>query len=242
MQGRFSSRCGSTGRLDGEMKTDTLLDFLGTIDTPTVSNAIELLKVRSRAEGFPSVAVRCLFPELGVMCGYAVTAQVETVSSGNSLQEGAFIDLFAAVEQSPKPAVVILQEIGSHPDRAAHSGEVMCTIFSTLGAIGLVSDCAVRDLSAVRKLGFHYFARGAVSSHAHFRIVRSSVPVEIHGMTVRPGDLMHGDENGLVMVPDESRHLMRDAIRQVLTKEKALLDFVREPGFTSSALKNRFLH
>src|SRR5581483_1962887 len=159
--------------------------------------------MRSRAEGFPSVGVRCLFPELDVMCGYAVTAQVETVSSANPLQEDAFIDLFAAVEQSPKPAVVVMQEIGSHPDRAAHSGEIMCTIFSTLGATGLVSDCAVRDLSAVRKLGFHYFARGAVSSHAHFRIVRSSVPVEIHGMTVRPGDLMHGDENGLVVVPNE---------------------------------------
>jgi regulator of RNase E activity RraA len=61
-------------------------------------------------------------------------------------------------------------------------------------------------------------------------------------MTVRPGDLMHGDENGLVVIPDESREPLRDAIRQVLDKEKALLDFVREPGFTSSALKNRFLH
>lgn len=224
------------------MSADALLDFLRTIDTPTVANAIEILKVRSRTEGFPSLALRCLFPELGVMCGYAVTAQVETVSSVNPKEESAFIELFAAVEQCPKPAVVVMQDIGSDPDRAAHSGEVMCTIFSTLGAIGLISDCAVRDLSAVRKLGFHYFARGAVSSHAHFRIVRSSVPVEIYGMTVRPGDLLHGDENGIVAVPQESRELLTDAIRQVLENEKRLLDFVRQPGFTSSALRNRFLH
>jgi regulator of RNase E activity RraA len=224
------------------MSTGELLDFLRTIDTPTVANAIEILNVRARTEGFPSLLVRCLFPELGVMCGYAVTAHVETVSSVNPRSEDAFVELFSAVEQSPKPAVVVLQDIGSDPDRAAHSGEIMCTIFSTLGAIGLISDSAVRDLSAVKKLGFHYFARGAVSSHAHFRIVRTNVPVAIHGMTVRPGDLLHGDENGVVTIPQESRESLPDAIRQVLDKERALLDFVRRPGFTSSALKNRLFH
>ena len=224
------------------MNRSELLEFLATIDTPTVANAIESFQLLSRAEGFPSVAVRCLFPELGVMCGYAVTAQVETVSNVNALQEAAFVDLFAAVENSPKPAVVVMQDIGSDPHRAAHSGEVMCTIFSTLGAIGLISDSAVRDLLAVRKLGFHYFARGAVSSHAHFRIVRSNVPVHVHGMSVRPGHMLHADENGIITVPEECLETLPDAIRKVLEKEKALLDFVRQPGFTSAMLRNRFLH
>jgi regulator of RNase E activity RraA len=159
---------------------------------------------------------------------------VETVSSVNPLLEKEFVDLFAAVEASPRPAIVVMQDIGTDHERAAHSGEVMCTIFSTLGAIGLVSNCAVRDLTAVRNLGFHYFARGAVSSHAHFRIVRSNIPVEIHGMTVKPGDLLHGDENGIELLPD--------AVGRVLQGEKALLDFVRQPKFTSSMLTNRFLH
>lgn len=224
------------------MSEAQLLDFLRTIDTPTVANAIESFKLRSRAEGFPSVAMRCLFPELGVMCGYAVTAQVETVSSVNPLEEAAFVDLFAAVEKSPKPAVVVMQDIGADADRAAHSGEVMCTIFSTLGAIGLVSDAGVRDLTAVRKLGFHYFARGAVSSHAHFRIVRTNVPVHVLGMTVQPGNLLHGDENGVITVPNECQEKLRDAIEAVLKGEQTLLEFVRQPGFKSAMLRNRFLH
>ncbi|HEX4748607.1 MAG TPA: RraA family protein [Bryobacteraceae bacterium] len=224
------------------MNSGELLEFLRTIDTPTVANAIEAFQLRSRAEGFPSAAVRCLFPELGVMCGYAVTAQVETVSNVNPLMEAEFVNLFAAVEQSPKPAVVVMQDIGSEPERAAHSGEVMCTIFSTLGAIGVVTDSAVRDLCAVRKLGFHYFARGTVSSHAHFRIVRSSVPVHVHGMTVRPGDLLHGDENGVVSIPEGCLEKLPEAIQTVLDKEQKLLEFVRQPGFTSSMLRNRFLH
>ena len=99
------------------------------------------------------------------------------------MEEERFVELFEAVEATRKPAVVVMQEIGRNPGWAAHSGEVMATIFSSLGAIGLITDCAVRDLSAVRRLPFHYFARGAVSSHAHFRIVRSNVPVEVLGMT-----------------------------------------------------------
>ncbi len=101
---------------------------------------------------------------------------------------------------------------------------------------------AVRDLAAVRKLGFHYFAGGTVASHAHFRIVRSNVPVEILGMTVHPGTLLHADENGVITVPRDKRESLQAAVERVLANEKTLLDFVRRPGFTSSSLRNRFLH
>lgn len=223
-------------------ESGSFISALNHVDTPTLSNAIERLHVRPRAEGFPSLHLRCLFPELGVMCGYAITAQVETVTTGNRLEEGGFIELFQAIEHSAKPAVVVMQETGGDRDRAAHSGEVMATIFSASGAIGLVSDCAVRDLAAVRKLRFHYFVRGAVSSHAHFRIVRSRVPVEILGMTVHSGDLLHGDENGVIAVPQGHDDDLRLAIDEIVEEERKLMEFVRQTGFTSSLLRNRFLH
>jgi 4-hydroxy-4-methyl-2-oxoglutarate aldolase len=229
-----------TGR--AQASSGSLIEFLKSIDTPTVANAIEQLNVRSRAEGFPSLYLRCLFPELGVMCGHAVTAQVESVTTGNPREESAFLDLFEAVERAPKPAVVVMQEVGGDRDRAAHCGEVMATIFATLGAVGLVSDCAVRDLAAVRKLSFHLFARGTVSSHAHFRIVRSNVPVEILGMTVHPGTLLHGDENGIIVVPSGQERTLPPAVEKVLNGESKLLEFVRQAGFTASMLRNRFFH
>jgi 4-hydroxy-4-methyl-2-oxoglutarate aldolase len=218
------------------------LDFLRSVDTPTVANAIEALNVRPRTEGFPSFDLRCLFPELGVMCGYAVTAQVETVSAGNALEEERFVELFEAVEAARKPAVVVMQEIGRNPEWAAHSGEVMSTIFTKLGAIGLITDCGVRDLAAVRRLPFHYFAQGAVASHAHFRIVRSNVPVEVLGMTVHPGTLLHGDENGVITIPHEKRESLKAAIEQVLANERKLLEFVRRDDFRAASLRDRFLH
>jgi len=172
------------------MADKQLIEYLKTIDTATLANAIELLELRPRAEGYASLDLKCLFPEFGPMCGYAVTAHAETVTLGAPKTEDAYIDLFEAVEASPKPAVVVMQEIGGDRDRATHAGEVMATIFTRLGAIGLVSDCGVRDLTAVRKMGFHYFARGAVASHASYRIVRTGVPVEVTGVTIRTGDLV----------------------------------------------------
>ncbi|MGA3189129.1 MAG: RraA family protein [Bryobacteraceae bacterium] len=219
-----------------------LIAFLKTIDTATVANAIELLNLRPRSEGYASLDLKCLFPDFGPMCGYAVTAQVETVTQGTPKTEEAFVELFEAVERSPKPAIVVMQEIGGDRDRATHAGEVMATIFTRLGAIGLVSDCGVRDLTAVRKIGFHYFARGAVASHAHYHIVRTGVPVEIAGVTIRSGDMLHADENGLITVPESGRERLPGLVGDILSKERTLLDFVRGDGFKAAQLRGRLFH
>jgi 4-hydroxy-4-methyl-2-oxoglutarate aldolase len=215
----------------------SLIEYLKSIDSPTLINAIETLHLRPNERGFTPVGIRCLFPEMGRMCGYAVTAQVETVTQMEPFRLDTFIELYQLLEQSPKPAVIVLQEVGGFGDYAAHCGEVMATFFTRLGAIGLVSDCAVRDLPEVRRLGFHYFARGSVASHANFRIARVGVPVQIHGMVVNPGDTIHADENGVITVPPVELDAIRDAVDTVRRKERAVLDFVRGNNFSLSGFK-----
>lgn len=223
------------------MSEANFLDYLKTVDTPTLCNAIELLGVRKDHEGFTPLELRCLFPELGRMTGYAVTAQVETYTSMEKRDNRVFLDLYGELAKSPKPGVIVLQEIGGHGNYAAHAGEVMSTIFHRLGAVGLVSDCGVRDLPEVRRIGFHYFAKGSVASHANFRIVRVGVPVQIHGLVINPGDLLHGDENGLALVPNEKRDLIPEMVDRVRTREGKLLDYVRGPHFTLEGLKSHIL-
>jgi 4-hydroxy-4-methyl-2-oxoglutarate aldolase len=218
------------------------ITYLKTVDTPTLSNAIEELRCRPRADGFAPLTIRSLFPDLGRMCGYAVTAQVETVTCMSALEAERFYDLFAAVEIAPKPAVVVVQEIGGNRDLAAHCGEVMATIFTRLGAVGLVSDCGVRDLPEVHAVGMHYFARGSVASHAHFRIVRCGEPVQIDGLVIRPGDLLHGDVNGLLVVPSCNPAELQAAVDNVRRGERELLDYIRGEQFSMAGLRARFLH
>ena len=219
----------------------TWVEYLKSVDAPTLSNAIELLKVRAHREGFTPLQIRALFPELGRMCGYAVTAQAETVTESEARDVSRFVELFRATEQSPKPAVIVLQEIGGFADYAVHSGDVMATVFKRLGAVGLVSDCAVRDIPEVRALGFHYFARGTVASNASFRIARVGVPVQICGLVVRPGDLLHGDENGLLLVPKDVEKSLPGAVEAVRSRERRLMEWVRGEGFALDRLYDRMV-
>jgi len=217
-----------------------MVDYLKGVDTPTLSNAIETLRLRPQNAGFAPLQISCLFPEFGRMVGYAVTAQVETMSA-TTADRKTFLSLYEAVMHSPKPAVVTFQEIGPQPDYAAHCGEVMATIFQRLGAIGLVSDCAVRDIPEVRALRFHYFARGAVASHAYFHIVRVGVPIQVNGLVVHPNDLLHGDENGLNVVPKEGLEKLPAAVEAVRARERALMEFVRGVEFNFDGLRQRIL-
>ncbi|HUQ94126.1 MAG TPA: RraA family protein [Bryobacteraceae bacterium] len=220
---------------------EMFLDYLKTVDTPTLCNAIELLGVRQCHEGFTPLELRCLFPEMGRMIGYAVTAQVETVTQMEARDNRLFLDLYELLDKSPKPGVIVLQEIGGHGSFAAHAGEVMCTIFHRLGAVGLVSDSGVRDIPEVRRLGFQYFSRGTVASHANYRIARVGVPVQILGLTIHPGDLLHGDENGLALVPTEKRELIPEMVDTIRSREGKLLDFVRSPEFTLAGLRKHMV-
>jgi 4-hydroxy-4-methyl-2-oxoglutarate aldolase len=225
--------------MKAEMK-DPHIDYLKTVDTPTLSNAIEMLKVRPQSEGFTPISIRCQFPELGRMVGYAVTAHVESMNKG-PIDWNIFLELYEAVAKSPKPAVVVFQEVGPHPDFAVHAGEVMTTIFNRLGAVGLVSDCGVRDIPEVRAMKFHYFARGVAASHSYSRIVRVGVPVQVQGLMIRPGEILHGDENGLITVPNEGIEKLPEAVNQIQARERDLMQFVRGGDFTLEKLKGRIL-
>lgn len=218
-----------------------VIEFLKSVDSPTLSNAIETLHVQPRDKGFAPLQVRCLFPELGRLCGYAVTAQVESVTQLYPTEERTFLDLFKAAEDSPKPAVIAFQEVGGHGDYSAHCGEIMATAFTRLGAVGLVTDGGVRDVPEVRALKFHYFARGTVVSHTHFKIVRVGVPIQILGLEIQPGDLMHGDENGLMKIPAAALSGLEKAVEQVRVRERRLMDFMRGPEFLVEKLKGKFI-
>ena len=222
---------------------NAIIDQLRGIDTPTLSNAIEKLEVRNRISGFADRRLKCLFPELGVMCGVAVTAQVETIApdiKGGLDQE--FVALCRALEACEGPGIVVFQEISGHPEFSAHCGDVLATIFQRLGGIGLVSDCSVRDIAEVRPMKFHYFASGKVASHGTFRIVRAQVPITVCGLQIAPGDLLHGDENGLIKVPEEERCQLPRLAEGVRRAESVLLNYVNSNGFTVEGLRERLTH
>jgi 4-hydroxy-4-methyl-2-oxoglutarate aldolase len=221
------------------------LDALRQIDSPTVSNAIEHFNVRSRTEGYAGWDLRCAFPDLGTMVGYAVTCTGDTTTASRAGDRG-LMRLWEALEAAPKPAVIVIKDIGSDRRRSCHMGEVMATTAKALGAVGCVSDGGLRDVMEVRALGgFQYFCPGFVVSHGHPLICEVNVPVTLEGLSVNAGDLLHGDVNGLLTIPAEIADKVADEADRIRKAERDVLEFVRRPGLTVEKLslfQQRFRH
>ncbi len=218
---------------------------LQKIDSPTVSNAIERFTMRPRLEGFAGWDLRCAFPELGTMMGYAVTCTADTTTEARADERG-LMRLWAAIEAAPKPAVLVIKDIGPERSRSCHMGEIMATTAKALGAVGCVSDGGLRDVVEVRALGgFQYFCPGFVVSHGNPIICEVDVPVTLEGMAVKPGDLLHGDANGLLVVPDAVADRVAAEAERVRADEREVLAFIRAPGLTVEKLRQfqaRFKH
>lgn len=210
--------------------TPEQLDFLRGVDGPTVANAIETLKLRDRSTGYIGGSVRCQFPDLGVMVGRALTVSV-TDTPGVTGGGDGYWQLFEALDAMPGPAVVVMANTTGAPTRIASAGEIMVTLAQRLGAVGMVTDGGFRDLDEVKALGFHYFMRYTVVSHAWFDLVDVGAPVTIDGQLVATGDLLHGDLNGINVVPDESLDALPGAVAGIRDREAKLLAEIRSPSF-----------
>ena len=213
--------------------TTAQLEELKSFDSPTIANAIEQFKVRDQTLGYVGANVRALFPNKHEpMVGYAVTAKGDSTTYARRRDSALQFGLWEALDASPNPSVVVIQDAGNNPSKSCHCGDVMGTMIRALGGIGLVSDGGVRDLPEVEALGLHYFARGPVVAHGTAIIFDAGEPVVIDGVPIQTGDLLHGDVNGLVVIPSEIAGEVADAARAVIADESKRKEFAASPDFT----------
>lgn len=212
------------------------IEDLRAMDTPTVCNAIETFKVRGRLEGFLGMDIRCLLPDLGSMVGYAVTATVDSTTPDAPMDEFAWLQWMQAMQASPKPAILVFKDIGPQPRRSAHLGEVMGTLAKRLGVIGIVTDGGVRDILELRLLKFHCFAAGLTPSHGNPRLVEFNCPVFIDGVQIQSGDLLHGDINGVTVIPLGIASQVAAAAARVRQREAEQMAFINSAEFTIEGL------
>ena len=214
---------------------------LRRFDSATVSNAIESFDVRHPTAGYASLELRCMFPGLPPAVGYALTCTVDTTTPRRGGGAGMG-KLVRALRAAPKPAIVVLKAEGQEPLRNCHIGDVMGTLFHRMGAAAAVSDAGVRDLAGIaeRAPGLQVFAAGTVVSHGDFHIVEVGPTVSICGLTISPGDLLHGDSSGLVSIPHTVAARLPTVAAKVLKAEAAIVDYIQSTEFDHRALAKRF--
>ncbi len=222
--------------------TPTVLAKLRVLDTCSVSNAIERTQVRLRNEGFVHGTAECRLPRLKpAMLGYAVTAVVRT--SGQPVRGGWYydrIDWWKSFLSVPPPRVMVLQDTDDVPALGAFVGAVHANIAAALDCVGCVTNGAVRDLPALEALGFHAFAAALSPSHAYAHVIDWGAEVEIGGLRIAPGDLVHGDLHGVQTIPIAIASELPAIVEDIDRQERDMFALCRSNTFSTDALAETF--
>lgn len=206
-----------------------IIEELKQFDTPTVTNVVATYPGAPTCLGlyhpwdvnwYTDDRLRLMFPELGRVCGFAVTCVYglpdPTVQGGPS-----FGDVLRALSDSPRPTIVVIKQ--DFPQRIRGKiglcGGNMATAFRSVGCVGILSDGPSRDLGEVREIGLQYMLTGTSPGHGPQAVKAVNVPVEICGMDVCPGEIIHMDENGAVKFP---RAYLKDVLERcrLLSREE----------------------
>lgn len=217
------------------------IDELRQYTSPDIDEAIQSMRVRPPTEGYLGYDIRCLFPEMGPMVGYAITAVSDNLTERPRPRDVQRRYL-EAIASSPKPVVVVVHSAAHNKTRSLVFGGMLSNTARALGAIGLITDGGVRDLDQVKEIPFHFFAPGTVVSHgagAFGNIIEVGTPVTISGQTIRPGDLIHADKNGLIIIPEDVMDKVAAEAEKQHQREKETIAFLRSREFSLQAYLKR---
>ncbi|MBI2155315.1 MAG: RraA family protein [Candidatus Rokubacteria bacterium] len=214
-----------------------MIDALRKVSSPSVANAIETFNVRPRHQGNVSNEIRALFPELGPMVGYAVTALIRAEPAPLQNHRASTFAWWDYVLSIPAPRAIVVHDLDEPRGQGAQWGEVQANIHRALGCVGTLTDGSVRDLDEVRALGFQFAAAHVSVSHAYVHMVDFGLPVKVGGLWVKPGDLIHCDQHGAVTIPPEIAERVPEAVKRVEADERQIIGLCRSAKFSVDDLK-----
>ena len=217
------------------------LEQFRRLTTCVVASAIETFRIRLPNTGFANSSIRCIYEDQPSVIGYAATARMR--SSNPPMEPGKAYDYYDRTDwwndilKIPAPRVVVIEDMDHPPGLGAFIGEVHANILLALGCVGVVTNGAVRDIPDIRPTEFQMFAGNISVSHAYAHIFDFGGPVEIGGLTIRPGDLVHGDCHGVQTVPLEIADKVPDVAREIRQRRHQLIGLRRTADFTLEKLR-----
>ena len=214
-----------------------LLETLRQIPSCSIANAIETFSIIPRNQGFMGPEIKSIFPGMGHMIGYAVTAKIVADAPPSGRMNVARTDWVDEIMRIPAPRVLVLEDLDYPNPIGSFWGEVQANLHKALGAVGTVTSGGVRDLDEMQEVGFFAFASCVLVSHAYVHLTDIGVPVKVGGLEVNPGDIIQGDQHGVISIPRSIAADIPAAVKRVEDNEQELIGYARSDGFTVEGLK-----
>ena len=215
-----------------------VLDGIAEFDSATMFNAV--VKCMGGSQGGTEIDIpvnytgpemRCHMPDMGVVVGYAVTAEVTCLDPDSEpLDWDSYYDMLDAAEG---PTVAVLKDVDSRPGRGAAFGDGMAAVHKGLGAKGTVVDGSIRDVAGIREVGLPMWSTGVVPGHGVFNVTRIGVSVTVAGLRIMPGELLVADGDGCTKVPAgmDAADVLQ-AAREIRAFESTVRELAASPDFT----------
>jgi 4-hydroxy-4-methyl-2-oxoglutarate aldolase len=207
-----------------KMTEQETMQALKGFDTPSITNVVGTYPANPLCLGlynpwtenwYTDQTLRCMYPELGRLLGYAVTCVYGLPDP--SFKRLSFMDIIDALDASPKPTILVLQQ-KFPPEitgKVGLSGGNMTSAMKAVGCLGMISNGPSRDIDEIRPMQFQNLISGVTAGHGDMAVYAVNVPVSVAGMDVSPGEIIHMDENGAVKFP-------ANKMEAVLTNVQAL--------------------
>lgn len=218
--------------------TPEQLENIRRLDGCTLANAIETFHKRRRNESYTNQSIKCLFPKLPPIVGYAAT--VKFCSSVLSTADEACpdrTDWWDYILSLPAPRIVVVQDVAMKIGLCSFLGAIHANILRALGCVGALTNGSVHDLPDVENSGFQMYAGGVCISHSYVHIDQIGTAVEIGGLRINSGDLLHGDLHGVQTIPMDVADKIGPVAAQITRKEKALMDLCQSKDFSLQKLR-----
>ncbi len=181
-------------------------------NTPTIYNGWEqITKSDAGKDGFNLEETRDFMPQMGPMVGYAVTVVIEPGNAVHKQKANVWADYRAYIASMPGPKIVVVQDLDKPATYGSFWGEVNSNVHKALGCVGTITDGSIRDVDEMCNAGFKALARRLSVGHAHSTPVKWNCEVEVFGRKIKPGQLIHADKHGFLVIPDEDVDKLLDA-------------------------------
>ena len=215
-----------------------LLETLRAIPSCSIANAIETFNVQPRNVGFMGPEIKSIFPNMGHMIGYAVTAKIVADAPPSGHMNVSRTEWVDEIMKVPGPRVLVLEDLDYPNPIGSFWGEVQANLHRALGAVGTVTNGGVRDLDEMQEVGFFAFASCVLVSHAYVHITDVGVPVKIGGLEVNFGDIIQGDQHGVIKIPRDIAAEIPGAVKRVEDNEQEMIGYANSADFTVEGLKD----
>ena len=221
------------------MSLTHLLHELREFDTALIANTVGYIDPTPAYEYYMGGSIQSVTPSLGPTVGVAVTCELDSSTPHNQATPEPYLRQLDQICQIDEPVIWVVKTVGSRPDHECVLGDGMAKTLAAAGCIGAVTDGGVRDVAGLLSIPFAAYCRGKTIHHCALNYGRINQPIEVGGITIRTGDVLHANDEGVIRIPSACLERLPAMAIRMRSFEQDAHRFMRQTDLSPRAKRQK---